>query len=238
MRKFLLLTVLGVGLAGCGGRPQLVGSPSITVIEASSLPAPDGSPAERAALPYRVGANDKLLVDVAGIEALKDREFQTDISGDLALPLAGRIHADGMTLAQLESVIEAKLRAAHVRRPDVSVNPIETKSQVVTVDGSVTQPGLYPVTQDTTLMKAVASAKGVSEFARLNDVVVFRKVGDKQMVALFNLGAIRRGLYPDPRIFAGDTVVVGESGSRRLFQNIVQAGALITAPIIAFLNTQ
>ena len=54
--------------------------------------------------------------------------------------------------------------------------------------------------------------------------------------ALYNLGAIRRGAYDDPPLFANDVVVVGESQGRRLFQSIVQAGALVTAPIVALLQ--
>ena len=98
------------------------------------------------------------------------------------------------------------------------------------------KPGLYPVVGRMTLMRAVATAKGTTEFARLDDVVVFRTVGDRQMAALYNLGAIRRGAYPDPELYASDVVVVGDSPGRRLFRDILQAAPLITAPIIAYLS--
>ncbi len=87
-----------------------------------------------------------------------------------------------------------------------------------------------------TLQTAVAQAKGLTEFAKLDDVVVFRTVQDRQMVALYNLGAIRRGAYGDPPIFAGDVVVVGESEGRRMFQRVAQVGSLVLTPIIALLN--
>jgi polysaccharide export outer membrane protein len=109
-------------------------------------------------------------------------------------------------------------------------------SQVVTVDGQVRQPGLYPVVGGMTLMRAVATAQGTSEFARLRDVVVFRTVGGQNMAALYNLDAIRRGLYPDPEIFANDVVIVGDSPARRIFRDVLQAAPLITTPIIALLQ--
>src|SRR3546814_11564188 len=73
-------------------------------------------------------------------------------------------------------------------------------------------------------MQAVARAEGTGEFAKLSDVVIFRTVGADQMVALYDLGAIRRGAYGDPEIFSGDVIVVGEARGRRMFQQIVQAG--------------
>jgi polysaccharide export outer membrane protein len=78
----------------------------------------------------------------------------------------------------------------------------------------------------------VANAKGASEFARLDDVVVFRSVNGRPMAALYNLGAIRRGIYPDPKIYANDIVVVGDSKARRMFQQFLQIAPLLTTPVV------
>jgi len=236
MRRTILAAALLMALSACAGQKALGGSPGISVVSESSLRAPDGSAAETADRTYRVGPRDRLLVDVFGIEELKAREFETDGTGQLALPLAGRVEANNLTLAQLEGEVAAKLKQAHVRNPQVSINVMEITSRTVTVDGSVREPGPYPAVSDLTLMRLVARAKGVTEYAKLDDVVVFRTVEGQQMVALYNLGAIRRGAYDDPPLFADDVVVVGESQGRRLFQSIVQAGALVTAPIVALLQ--
>jgi len=87
-----------------------------------------------------------------------------------------------------------------------------------------------------TLTSTIAIAKGTSEFAKLDDVVVFRTVDKKRLVALYNLKAIRRGNYPDPRIYAGDLVVVGDSPARRLFKDVLAAAPAITTPIIYLLR--
>ena len=108
----------------------------------------------------------------------------------------------------------------------------ESLNQFVTVDGQVTQPGNYPVVNQMTLMRAVAAARGAGEFAKLEDVVVFRTVGNQRMAALYNLGAIRRGYYPDPAIYPKDVVVVGDSPARRLFRDLISTAPLLTAPII------
>jgi polysaccharide export outer membrane protein len=86
------------------------------------------------------------------------------------------------------------------------------------------------------LMKAVATAKGAGEFARLDDVVVFRTVNGQQMAALYDLDAIRHGKYSDPVIYANDVIVVGDSKSRRLFQQILQTAPLLATPIVIALE--
>ena len=116
------------------------------------------------------------------------------------------------------------------------MNLKETVSQVITVDGQVKKPGLYPVVGKMTLMRAVATAEGTAEFARLDDVVIFRTVKGQQLAALYNLKAIRRGNYQDPEVFANDVVVVGDSQARRLFKDALQIVPLLTTPLIIALQ--
>lgn len=234
--RILVVAALACCLAGCSGIKPIGGSPSITVIDGAKMPAPDGGDPDSQSSVYRVGPRDKLLVDVFGFEELKSREIETDANAEIALPLAGRVAAAGLTLAELETAIADKLRAAYVRDPKVSVNPVDVRSSMLTVDGSVREPGRYPVVGKTTLIQAVAMASGVSDLARLEDVVVFRTVAGRRMVALYNLAAIRRGVYDDPILFDDDVVIVGESSGRRLFQSIVQAGTIISAPLVAVLG--
>ncbi len=72
------------------------------------------------------------------------------------------------------------------------------------------EPGLYPVTNQMTLMRVIASAKGLTEFARQEDVVILRTVNGQRMAGLYNIDAIRRGVYPDPPIYANDVIAVGD----------------------------
>jgi polysaccharide export outer membrane protein len=87
-----------------------------------------------------------------------------------------------------------------------------------------------------TLLRAVAKARGTTEFAKLDDVVIFRRVSGQQMAALYNLKRIRDGVYLDPEIFANDVVVVGNSRARRIFRDILQASPILSAPLVAILN--
>lgn len=175
------------------------------------------------------------MVDVFNVPDLS-RELQVDASGRIAMPLVGTVDARGKTAGELAAAVEAALRGRYVRSPEVTVNIKSSVSQVVTVDGQVGEPGLYPVTNQMTLMRAIASAKGLSEFARADDVVILRTVSGRRMAGLYNISAIRRGMYEDPPIYANDVIVVGDSPQRRLFRDVVSLAPLLAAPVIALLQ--
>jgi polysaccharide biosynthesis/export protein len=215
------------------------GAANVQVAQSGELPPPDRSDLFEQNRPYLIGPFDKLVIDVFGIEELSKKEVQTDAGGRISFPLAGIVEAAGRTPAELEQVLEDRLRGQFVRNPQVTVNLKETVSQVITVDGQVKEPGLYPVIGRMTLMRAVATAKGVGELAKLDDVVVFRTVKGQKMAALYNLKAIRRGNYEDPEVFANDVVVVGDSQARKLFKDslpLVSALASLASPLILLLR--
>ena len=236
MKKIAILCAAIVSLSGCASTTALGGTSDIQVLSGSTLPPPDRVDLMAETRPYLIGPFDKLTVDVFGVEELNEREVQTDASGRISFPLAGIIEAAGRTPAEVEQIIEERLSTRYIRDPQVTVNLKETVSQVITVDGQVRDPGLYPVIGKMTLMRAVATAKGASEFAKLEDVVIFRTVKGQDYAALYNLAAIRRGNYEDPEVFANDVVVVGDSKARRLFKDALSVVPILTAPLLIALQ--
>lgn len=223
-------------LTGCAGSVALGGDPKLQVLDAAELPAPERGDITGGAQPYYVGPYDKLIVDVFAIEELAAREIQVDASGRMSFPLAGVLDVSGKTPAEIEQELAARLRQAYVRDPQVTVNLKETVSRVVTVEGQVRKPGLYPVVGRMTLMRAIARAEGTDEFTRLDDVVIFRTVAGQRYAALYNLDAIRHGAYPDPDIYANDVVMVGDSRSRRLFKDVLAILPAMVTPIVIGLD--
>lgn len=199
------------------------------------LPAPERQDLTAPDRPALIGPLDTIRVDVFNIPDLS-REMQVDASGRISMPLVGTIDARGRTAGELAGVIEAALRDRYVRDPEVTINIQSSVSQVVAVDGQVVEPGLYPVTNQMTLLRAVASARGLTEFAREDDVVILRTVNGRQLAGLYNIGAIRRGAYDDPAIYANDVVVVGDSPARRRFRDLVSVAPLLASPLIAILQ--
>lgn len=219
-------------LSACASE-QFVGRPGLEVTRNEALPPPGVQDLIQQRRAYVVGPYDTVDVNVYGVSDVS-RTVTIDASGALTLPLIGEINAGGLGTVELSKIIANKLRR-YVRNPQVTVSANKV-SQSFTVDGQVKLPGQYPIDGPMTLMRSVARAQGVSDFAATNYVVVFRQVNGKQMAALHDLRSIRQGIYPDPEIYANDIVYVGESTGRRAFQLAVQSGALLSAPLIAILN--
>jgi len=210
--------------------------PSFVTLTDKSLPAPAAGDQLAGTQPYLVGPSDVLLIDVFGIDQLSGKEIQVDAAGRMALPLAGELQVAGKTPAEVSALVTQRLRAAHVRDPQVGVNVQKAVAQTVTLEGEVREPGVYPIGGRTTLLSAIARAKGTAEFASLDDVIVFRTVAGQRYAGLYNLKGIRQGAYPDPEIYAQDVIVVGDSQARRSFRDILQIVPLLTTPLIVALQ--
>ncbi len=236
MRKFCIALLVASALAGCARHEPLRSNGQLTVVEGSSvLPPPGRADLTAVDRPALIGPLDTIEVDVFNVPDL-NREMQVDASGRIAMPLAGTIDVRGKTASEVATEISQALRARYVRNPEVTVNIKSSVSQVVTIDGQVVEPGLYPVTNQMTLMRVIASAKGLSEFARQDDVVILRTVGNQRMAGLYNVAAIRRGAYDDPLVYANDVIVVGDSPQRRLFRDFVSLSPILAAPLIAIVQ--
>jgi polysaccharide biosynthesis/export protein len=230
-----LVLVGAVTLSGCGA-PRMIDTGRVGIVAPEALPPPTQEDLSRGRREHLLGTFDRISVDVFGLPDLT-RQVQVDANGQIALPLAGRLTAAGLTPGQLEAAVAERLRTGHVRNPLVTISLLETVSQSVTVDGEVRQPGTYPIQGNMTLMRAIARAQGTTEYARTSFVVLFRTVNGRQMATLYDLRAIRLGAYEDPHLYAQDLVVVGTSEARRLFPQIIQGVGLLLSPLITTLGT-
>lgn len=234
--KFSFALCMAAVVSGCGGGPRIQSTANLTVVpDTATLPAPARADLVAADRPALIGPLDTIEVEVINVPDF-NREMQVDASGRIAIPLAGTIYAGGKTAEELARAIEVALRARYVRNPQVVVNIKSSVSQVVTIDGQVVEPGLYPVTNQMTLMRVIASAKGLTEYARVDDIVILRSVNGRKMAGLYNIGAIRVGQYDDPLVYANDVIIVGDSPQRRLFRDFISLSPLLAGPLIAILQ--
>ena len=237
-KRFLVCLGVVLAASACAQGPALQAGqthPNIELLASSELPVPSGFDTSDPARPYLIGPFDRLKVDVFGVPELSTAEIQADASGRISVPLAGEIEAAGKSPGEVAAVIEDRL-LRYIRQPEVAVNLLETVSQVVTVDGEVRKPGLYPVMGQMTLMRAVARAEGLSEMARPTEVVIFRSVEGQKYAGLYDLRAIRRGVYEDPEVFANDVVVVGHSAKRQLFKDTLAIVPALLSPLVYLLR--
>ena len=192
----------------------------------ASIPAPS---TDHPADDYKIGPLDTLAVTVFQEPDLSQAAVQVDASGNVLLPLIGQMKAEDKTSTQLAGEIGVKLGAKYLTDPQVSVIVTQSVSQHVTVNGSVTEPGVYAIQGRTTLLDALAMAKGTSRVAALSEVVVFRMVDGKRIGGVFDVSKINRGLAPDPELKGDDTIVVGMSNVKAAWRDILTAAPLLTA---------
>lgn len=228
LRQFAVgLALLGVlALGGCASGSAVVETPNA----AQYFPTYDG---RGTTLGYRISPQDKININVFQVEDLTLEEVQVDASGKILLPLIGSVQAAGLTTTELSEEIASRLSERYMHSPQVSVLVAESVAQKVTVSGSVTESGVYELKGETTLLQAIAMAKGPSRVAALNDVAVFRRINGERMVAVFDLAAIRSGTADDPMIIGNDVVVVGLSNVKGVWREVVSAlpGLAVFAPI-------
>lgn len=172
---------------------------------------------------YLIGPLDTLAVTVLQEPDLSGQEIQVDANGNIALPLLGAVSAGNKTPAKLAAEISQRFSEKYLNDPQVTVRVVKAASQQVTVEGSVTEPGIYPLSGRTSLVDAVAMAKGPTRVASLSHVAVFREIGGKRYGALFDLSKIRKGEAPDPEIHGRDRVVVGVSGGKTAWRDFLSA---------------
>lgn len=178
--------------------------------------APAGAGSGGASGVYRINPGDILDIYVWGDERLQ-RALSVLPDGSFAFPLAGTVHAAGMTPTMVEGEL-SKLLANQYKGvpPQVTVSVKTPGGMQISVIGKVKAPGTLSPTRYVTALDALALAGGPTEFADVNNIIVLRHIGNRTTVLHTRLGSILKGRPTDadltgdgvPQLMAGDTLVV------------------------------
>ena len=124
---------------------------------------------------YRIGPKDLLEIKVQEVPELSSLGVRVSEDGSITLPLAGNIALAGMTKDEVEKLIARVLIERNlVKNPQVSVFIKEYQSQVVSLIGAVTKPGIYQLVGRVTLLDIISQAGGFKENAA-NEIFVLRE---------------------------------------------------------------
>ncbi|MFE3836483.1 polysaccharide biosynthesis/export family protein [Rhodobacteraceae bacterium PA1-206B] len=151
-------------------------------------------------------------------------EVQVDGQGYIFIPYAGRIKAAGQTPEGLRSAITRKLDA-QTPDPQVTVARLAGDGSAVSISGSVTTPGVYPIQRPTrTLAAMLAQAGGVAIPPATAIVRVTRgnQTGKVWLKDLWETPALDIALRP------GDQIVIEED--QRRFTALGATGAQALVP--------
>ena len=168
---------------------------------------------------YKITPNDLLEIEVFGVTELK-RTVRVNSTGHVALPLIGAVPVAGLTPADAEALIALQYGSKYLKDPQISIFIEEFTTQRITVDGSVVKPGIYPLTGQITLLRALALAGGGSQLADMEQVMLFRITPQGQsLLEKHDVLKIRQGDAPDPLLQADDVVVVNRDTQRTLLRD-------------------
>jgi polysaccharide export outer membrane protein len=116
-------------------------------------------PQSAAGNPLRLGSDDQLSIWALGMPEI-DKPVRISLSGEIDLPMLGRVRAAGLTVDDLRNELKGRLEK-YVNDPEVTVGIVEVHSRPVSVIGSIKSPGVYQVSGPTTLLEILSLAGGV-----------------------------------------------------------------------------
>jgi polysaccharide export outer membrane protein len=175
--------------------------PSFTVQHVKPPLPPDGvatsKPATNAPIKeparYRIHSGDTFHMQVTGEDDLAG-DFKVSSDGTVVLPLLGRTHVEGMTVAELELSLRDALAKDYLVNPEVFLQVSSSVARRVVLFGEVRSPGVYemPVGDRFTLLQLIAKARGFTEIAKPEGVRVVRQ-GAKERIIKINVADLLNG---------------------------------------------
>jgi len=168
------------------------GTPSVNPVGASYVIAPD---------------------DVLAIDVWKEAEITRTVpvrpDGKISLPLLNDVQAAGLTATDLASVIAERLKK-FIANPQVTVIVTTVNSQRIYILGEVPRGGVMPLLPSMTVLQAISSAGGFTQYANQKGIYVLRTENGQQVKYPFNYKEVVRGINIQQNIVLkpGDTIVV------------------------------
>jgi polysaccharide export outer membrane protein len=157
---------------------------------------------------YKIGPQDVLRIDVWK-EAEVSRAVPVRPDGKISLPLLNDVQAAGLTPMKLAAVIADGL-TKYINNPQVTVTVSEINSRRIYVTGEVSRAGAFPLLPNMTVLQALSSSGGFTQFAKLKNIYVLRTENGKQVKLPFNYKDVVHGKNAEQNVVLqpGDVIVV------------------------------
>jgi polysaccharide export outer membrane protein len=157
----------------------------------------------------RIG--DPVELKISGVPAEDQSQvnnmYSVDADGAINLPYIGKLHAEGMTPAQLSRAIEESYRSNKIySNPNITIF-MQPTARFVNVGGSVRSPSRVPFTEDMTLLTAINASGGFNDFADQRHVRLLR--GSE--VTVYDVRKFRKEPSQDVKLRPGDKIEVPQS---------------------------
>jgi len=146
---------------------------------------------------------DPIYIRFSGIMEQQQLDLVIDENGEISLlHIKEPIKAGGLTASALEAEIERRYVEGGIYK-NVSVNVTMT-AKIYYVQGEVIQPGQFQLTSGTTLLQAIAGARGYTPYANKKKITISRY----GKIYTYNAKELEKDPSKDVKIEAGDVIKV------------------------------
>jgi polysaccharide export outer membrane protein len=245
MQKLLFFSILVLLLSGCGWL-----NPSIMLKTKKDFPYTKNPDSTNAA-DYKISPNDIIefslysndgfkLVDITSLNNTNANtlRFQNNIdylvesSGDIKLPVLGKVKISGFTLRDAQAYLEEKYSAYYVR-PYVILKIINKR--VIIFPGSAGDAKVIPLTNNnTTLIEGIALAGGLSDDGKAKMIKLIRENKGKYDVYLIDLSVIE-GIQQAHMVLQANDIIYVEPRRRYAIRFMQEAAPIISILTSAFI---
>lgn len=205
--RFVRMVVFAFGTLVFGGPVARAQDPVAPPPVPAAVPAESAPPIQPDSQ-YQIGPGDTLQVQVYGEPGLSG-PFPVDDGGSLDFPLIGSVRVEGLTAAEVGTLLRGKLVPGYLINPNVTVWLSAYHSQPVQVLGAVSKPGLYFLHKPTTVLQILSEAGGVSKDG-VNEVRITHG-GMKDQVVVVPYDQLMTQGVGEFALSAGDIVFVPQS---------------------------
>jgi protein involved in polysaccharide export with SLBB domain len=161
-------------------------------------------------LHYVIQRGDELEIRAFKIPEL-DEQVLVRADGRISAPLLDDVMAAGLTTEELANQLARGYSKKSFREPEITVIVRKFATYSVYVGGEVDAPGLVPLRNRMTSLKAVFRAGGFLDTAQMTNLIVLRDAGGHPELIKLDAKKILSGDEPDMKLRPFDVVFVPKS---------------------------
>lgn len=156
---------------------------------------------------YKIGIGDILKITTWKEADLSFDAIQVRSDGKITFPLLDDLQAEGITTIELKKTIEKRL-SDFVEAPTVTITLVGPVSQKYYILGEVQSVGEYPLIKKLTVVQAFALAKGFTEWASKDEIILYRKEGTVEKIIIIDYDDIVKGKLGKDIILKADDIII------------------------------
>lgn len=109
---------------------------------------------------YVLGPGDEINLHVNDMDEITDKPIKVGPNGNVDIPMAGQVHAGGLTIDQFRTELATKL-SKYINSPQITVNLTQSGSAPVSVVGEVNNPGVHQLEGTKRLLEVISLSGGL-----------------------------------------------------------------------------